>query len=249
MVVRRKAQRLLDRDIVGVPGYHRVARLRLQGLADPLHQRLELRVELVAARIEHALAADAHEDALRVLVDGDQALLDLRIKELGEYVRHDHRRRRRRRHGAEQANRPDRRQLGEQATRIGGVAQGIGEAHEHQGEDGGRHHGDHPGRNVGGKRPMNGREPAPMRRQIALEIAAPLTQGPIDALADAAVLGRAAISDAQAALESERQADIHQLQDIGVVAGILVQVIENLVEAFTAHHLVVEGADHAPLRP
>jgi len=88
-----------------------------------------------------------------------------------------------------------------------------------------------------------------MRRQVALEFAAPLTQGAIDALAHAAVLGRAAAGDAQPALETERQADIHQLQDVGVLAGILMQLVQDFVEALAADHLVVEGADHAALRP
>ena len=49
-----------------------------------------------------------------------------------------------------------------------------------------------------------------MRRQIALEIAAPLAQSPIDALADAAVLGRTAIGNPQAALNpSARQTYIN----------------------------------------
>src|SRR5215471_8800446 len=123
-----------------------IARLRFQGLADALHDRHERLVELVAARFEHPFAADAHENALRVLVDRDEALLDLRLQEFRELLRllDDDR------HGywgrkARDLHAIAWRKTRKIADRVGRITEGIGEPHKHQQEHGSRYHGDDPG--------------------------------------------------------------------------------------------------------
>ena len=99
------------------------------------------------------------------------------------------------------------------------------------------------------QRPAAGVDAAPVRRQLALELAAALADAAIQAVAQLGERRAAAPQDAIAALEAERGAQIHQLDHLGVAAGVLLHLLQDAEEAFAAGDLVVEAAGEALRHP
>ena len=87
---------------------------------------------------------------------------------------------------------------------------------------------------------------APIRRELALGLVA---QRAVETLANAADLEMALRMDPHPSLEADRQAIVHQQQDIAVGAGVLVQMREQIEEALATGDVAVERRDHALARP
>ena len=84
-----------------------------------------------------------------------------------------------------------------------------------------------------------------MRRQLPLELTAPLADGAIDAIAQFGQRRGPARHHPIASLEAERGAEIHQLHDLGMAAKVALHLLQDIEEALAAGHLVVEDAGQA----
>jgi hypothetical protein len=154
------------------------------------------------------------------------------------------------RRGDRERYRPDRRQRRETVEdAVRHAVQHIAQDHEDDGEHGSDAEADHPARQHRAQRPMRRLEPAPLRRQRAIEITADLAQQIVKSLAHAAELGDAALRHAQASFEAQGEAEIHELEHVAVTARLALEMSEEFEEALAAGDVVVEHAAHALARP
>ena len=81
---------------------------------------------------------------------------------------------------------------------------------------------------------------APRRRKLLLEFTAKFADRTKQAVPNTIVFRRPARIDAQLALESDGQADIHEFEDLDVRPRVALEPVENFEEAFATGSLVKE---------
>jgi hypothetical protein len=89
----------------------------------------------------------------------------------------------------------------------------------------------------------------PLARQVALELAALAADDVVQAVAQRVELLAAVLDDAVAPLEAERDAHVHQLQQVDVAARILHRLLEQLEELLAAEAFAVQRDQQALLHP
>src|SRR5262245_53335773 len=90
---------------------------------------------------------------------------------------------------------------------------------------------------------------APMRRDVALELATRAADQPVEVLPQQQKLRGAARGDAILAFETKTDAVVEQLQQVDVDAGILLELRQQVEEPVAAPGFAEERADQAACRP
>lgn len=140
----------------------------------------------------------------------------------------------------------DREQGGRGRLGIAGEQGAEDEIDAEQGDRRDRRH--RPDRHLEARDGLRDRLSAPARRQFGVRLLHPaqgLEQVALDRLEIVGAAGRGAVD----ALEAQRQAGMHQLQQIVIDRRIRLGLVEHLEEADTADALAKEAREHAVLRP
>ena len=238
--VGREARRL-DRRAVGEAGDEHLAPDLVQRVGDAVEHVDVAVLDDDRRRVEQAVAAQHDDRAVRLVAHRDEALLHLGLEELrehglgGDRPRDGH---------ARGANVVDRR---EELT--GHVRQREAEPQVRADRDQERERRGHPQRHrlpaALGRRHRR----LPVQRERTLVFAAHLVQDREQALLQRLELRAAVVDDAEASLEPERQAVVHELEEVRVLLGVLRELGQELEELLAAPRLVVERDEKAVARP